>query len=229
MKTAWVDLDDTLWDFKGNSRIALAALYDQYCLEQSFGGVERWIEAYEKVNHELWDKYSRALIDKLTLMSTRFRLPLEQAGHPRAVELGARFDGEYLDLLAQCTGLVPGAIELLVRLRMAGYRTGILSNGFVEVQHRKIKNSGLAPYIDVVVLSDEIEINKPDVRLYEYAATKAGSTCPCDNLMIGDNPDTDIKGAVAAGWQAIFYNPECRELSLPGVTSVVSLDDIVEE
>lgn len=221
---AWVDLDDTLWDFKANSHIALNGLYEAYALNRFYPTSDDWIKTYERHNHHLWDLYNRAIITKDYLMQQRFRRPLVETGVPEAHELGDRFDYEYLDRLAECTQLLDGAIELLTTLRQQGWKTGILSNGFHEVQHRKIRNSGLSPYIDYVVLSDDIGVNKPDVRLYRHAEEVAGAR-PENCLMIGDNPDTDIAGAINAGWEAFYFSPSGNTCS-PSVKSFSTLHDI---
>lgn len=62
------------------------------------------------------------------------------------------------------------------------------------------------PYIDIVVLSDDIGVNKPDVRLYRHAMERTGISDPEAHLMIGDNPSTDIAGALAAGWHAMLLS-----------------------
>ncbi|MDE5635394.1 MAG: YjjG family noncanonical pyrimidine nucleotidase [Muribaculaceae bacterium] len=204
-KVVWIDLDDTLWDFKANSRVALAGLYRDYDLGRWFDGEKAWIECYERHNHALWDQYNHALISKEYLMSERFRRPLAEVGSPMTAEYGRLFDREYLDRLALCTVLIDGAIELLESLRGRGCRIGVLSNGFTEVQYRKIRNSGLEPYVDFVVLSDDIGVNKPDVRIFRHAETVCGADAT-DCIMIGDNPDTDIAGALNAGWQAIYFS-----------------------
>ncbi len=224
-KAVWIDLDDTLWDFRANSRTALAGLYNDYDLDRWFDSDETWIECYERHNHALWDRYNHAAITKEYLMAERFRRPLAEAGSSMTDEYARRFDREYLDRLAECTMLVDGAKELLTALRSRGYRTGILSNGFTEVQHRKIRNSGLEPYIDHVVLSDDIGVNKPDIRLFRHAEEVCGTDAEhC--TMIGDNPDTDIAGAVAAGWNAIYFSPAGQPH--PSAPTVRSLRDLLE-
>ena len=223
-RVAWIDLDDTLWDFKANSRIALAKLYQRYALDRFWPTAEAWIENYQRHNHYLWDLYNRAIISKDYLMQQRFRRPLVEIGSPQATELGNQFDHEYLDLLADCTQLVDGAIDLMKRFRSAGWKIGILSNGFTEVQYRKIRNSGLNPYVDFIVLSDDIGINKPDVRIYRHAEKIAGTTAErC--LMIGDNPDTDIAGAIAAGWHAIYFTPSpATDTQCPAASSLFEIN-----
>lgn len=223
LRAVWLDLDDTLWDFKANSRVALRQLYEQAGLNRWFTGVEDWIARYEQHNHALWAQYNRAEVTKDYLMAERFSRPLSDVGCTEAVELAARFDTWYLDLLAECRELVPGAVELLTWLREQGYLIGVLSNGFTQVQHRKMSNSGLSPLVDAVVLSDDIGVNKPDVRLFDYAARQLGVK-PGECLMVGDNPDTDIAGALAAGWQAIYFDRSGGEST--GVCTVDSLEKI---
>lgn len=210
VRTVWLDLDDTLIDFHTNSRRALRLLYATETLGRFYPNPESWIEAYETHNHKLWDLYSRSLITQDYLRVDRFATPLSPMWEGSREELEAysrRLDPLYLDLLASQTALVDGAVGLLRHLRDRGYTIGILSNGFSEVQHRKLRATGLSPLTDLVVLSDDIGINKPDPRLYLHAMERAGDPDPAHHIMIGDNPATDIAGARAAGWRAILLDP----------------------
>lgn len=227
----WVDLDDTIIDFRANSRAALANLYRQRRFDSLWPTVDDWIAAYERHNISLWVDYSVGIIDNATLRLERFRRPLTDAGmsDAEARKLSPGLDPQYLDLLAQEKRLIPGAPALLAKLRERGFTIGVLSNGFADVQHRKIARAGLADKIDITVLSDDIGVNKPDTRLFRYAQSR--TQWPDDasaHLMIGDNPATDIGGALKAGWQAVWFNP--RQLSdLPeGAVEAASLDDITQ-
>lgn len=227
----WVDLDDTIIDFRANSRAALANLYRQRRFDSLWPTVDDWIAAYERHNISLWVDYSVGIIDNATLRLERFRRPLTDAGmsDAEARKLSPGLDPQYLDLLAQEKRLIPGAPALLAKLRERGFTIGVLSNGFADVQHRKIARAGLADKIDITVLSDDIGVNKPDTRLFRYAQSR--TQWPDDasaHLMIGDNPATDIGGALKAGWQAVWFNP--RQLpDLPeGAVEAASLDDITQ-
>jgi putative hydrolase of the HAD superfamily len=206
-KWVWVDLDDTLWDFRANSLVALAQVYDEKELGRYFSSCQQWIDSYHVVNDMLWAQYSTGEIVQDYLRMERFRRPLSEAGcaDAEARRLSTEMDPLYLGILGTLKGTVDGAIELLEWLHSSGYKVGILSNGFKEVQYAKISTSGLDKHIDAVVLSDEIGINKPDVRIFEYAAQKVGSEA-AESVMIGDNVMTDIGGAISAGWKAIWYN-----------------------
>lgn len=222
----WVDLDDTLIDFQANSLRALEKVYHSENLSRYFASLQEWKDRYRYYNHKLWQEYSAGRTDRSTLKMERFRLPLVEAGesHENATIISERLDKVYLDLLAQEKQLVPGAVELLGRIREAGLTVGVLSNGFVEVQHRKIASAGLIDLIDIIVLSDDIGVNKPDIRLYEHAMKMSGISDRSKHIMIGDNPDTDIAGALAAGWQAIHFCPDPTVGTAQNCCSIENLD-----
>ena len=211
ISTVWLDLDDTLIDFRTNSHLALVKLWqDEKPLQRYFSDAQRWVERYEMHNIALWAQYSAGDVTREYLRMQRFLLPFAEADMPQeeAEPLARRYDTLYLDYLAREKELIPGAIELLKFLRDRGVKIGCLSNGFKEVQFRKIRNAGLEPWIDLVVLSDDIDVNKPDVRIFQYAMERAGDKAPYHHLMIGDNPQTDIAGAVSAGWRSVWYHRE---------------------
>ncbi len=227
----WMDLDDTLIDFRKNSRIALTKLYDGEGLAAWYPDAESWIEAYEKVNKPLWKEYSSGIITMAKLRLDRFLVPLLSGGmdEDEALNRAVRYDTYYLDLLAMEKSTVPYAHEVLRDLRSKGYRLGVLSNGFAEVQYRKLSSSGLSGLVDLVVLSDDIGVPKPDPRLYIYAMDKSGCPEPSAHLMVGDNPDTDIRGALGVGWQGIYFDREGKAISAQAatITSLVQLTGLL--
>lgn len=223
----WLDLDDTLQDFHANSHQALLRLYEAEQLHRWHSSAEAWVECYMRHNATLWEQYNVAAITKDQLRHQRFSLPLIESGCPSATAdtLSPKLDITYLDFLAQGRIMIPGAVELLRHLKSKGYRIGILSNGFKEVQYRKIKTAEIERYIDCIVLSDDIGINKPDRRIYDHALSKTGGI-PQRTIMIGDNPATDIDGAIRAGWHAIHFNRDGASTPHPTATVVTSLQKI---
>lgn len=227
----WVDLDDTIWDFKTNSWEALAHVYEYANLEKVFGNVDTWRTIYQDNNHQLWLLYNAGKITKEYLMMERFRKILVDVGYDNdlAEKMSLQLSDVYLDKLASLKTLVPGARQILDYLKCRGYSIGVISNGFYEVQHRKMVSAGIIDYFDAVVLSDDIGVNKPDRRIFDYALQKS-ETEACRTLIIGDNPDTDIVGAVNAGWHAIYFNRdgEGKSLDVDGVIEIINLFKIQE-
>lgn len=233
IECVWLDLDDTLIDFKTNAHTVLIKLFKNFDLGRWWADADTWSARYEHFNIGLWDDYARGTITREKLRADRFLLPFLEAGADvdTATDFSRRFDTLYLDYLAQEKELMPGAIELLDSLKAQGFKIGTLSNGFKEVQHRKIERAGLTSYFDFVVLSDDIGVNKPDRRIFDYAASVASTSEGSHNLMIGDNPSTDISGALNAGWHAIWLDsPRCNQKETPtppGSVRVNSNFDII--
>ncbi|MDE6266363.1 MAG: YjjG family noncanonical pyrimidine nucleotidase [Muribaculaceae bacterium] len=225
IKWVWVDLDDTLWDFERNSLESLKKLYSHYRLQDYFSSPEEFCDKYLEVNHALWADYNVGKITRDYLMRERFSRPLSQAGYPLTDSTWKEFSDYYLDRLGECTLTVEGAHDLLRRLRARGFRIGIISNGFKEVQYRKLQSAGLTELIDCVTLSDEIGVNKPDRRLFDHALSKAGATA-AESIIVGDNPATDVQGGLNAGWEVIYFNRNGAHAPVPGVATVTSLNEI---
>lgn len=230
IKWLWFDLDDTLIDFTTNSRMALVETFHYAKLDRWFSDQYCWIRCYEKHNHALWDAAARGEITSTFLKAERFRRPLVEAGMPKheAYMISDDLSRLYLNFLANEKELVPGAVEALSAVRRSGTKVGILSNGFSCVQGRKIERAGLTGYIDRVVLSDDIDIMKPDVRLYKYAMETVGVQDPSQHIMIGDNINTDIKGALDAGWTAFFLQPRHGKPRVDVPDGVVSVDSLFQ-
>ncbi len=229
IKFVWLDLDDTLWDFAGNSLDSLASIYHKHHLDRFFSDVDDWKKCYQRHNHALWELYNTGEVSREFLQRERFMRPLLEAGatSEEANRLTPLLHYDYLDVLGRHSTLVPYARELLECLKDRGYGIGIISNGFKEVQFRKLESSGIADMIDCVVLSDEIEVNKPDRRLFDYAVAKAGTSAD-ESLIVGDNPATDIAGGAAAGWQTIYFNRDGQGVNSPHADAeVTSLRDVV--
>lgn len=206
-KTLFIDLDDTIWDFRANSVQALRQVYGEFSLEREFADYEQFRSLYMKANHELWEEYHHNRVTKDFLIVERFARPFRQAGSALGGDMSfiMSLNDRYLDVLAWQKLLVPGAVDLLDYLTDKGYPLYILSNGFAEVQSRKLQAGGIARYFKRLVLSDEIGITKPDRRLFDYALQVVGGTA-ADTVIVGDNYDADILGAMNAGWRAIYFN-----------------------
>ncbi len=225
----WIDLDDTIWDFRQNSWNSLELVYRDAQLDKAFACVDDWRSAYLQNNHRLWILYNAGSITKDFLMMERFRVVLVDAGYSDsdARRLSSQLSDMYLDRLARMELLVEGARELLDYLKTKNYKLGIISNGFREVQYRKMQSSNISNYFDAIVLSDDIGVNKPDKRIFDYAVGIAG-TSASKSLIIGDNPNADISGALNAGWHAIYFNQNSinKDPAPPGAIEVTKLKAI---
>ena len=224
--TVFVDIDDTLWWFTENSKLALRHTFDAFDIS-SVCTYERFKEVYLKKNLELWNLYHHGLIDKDFLVNERFRFTLKECGYKGDVEKMCHLlDEEYLRFLALQPTTIPGARQLLEYLVAKGYDVNTLSNGFQGTQQQKLISGGLSDLIHRNVLSDDCGITKPQRGIFDYALEQCGAEA-ATTVMIGDNPDADIKGAHDAGWRTIYFNIRSLE-PIEGTADAVvtSLDEI---
>ncbi|MCM1489994.1 MAG: YjjG family noncanonical pyrimidine nucleotidase [Muribaculum sp.] len=208
MDIKWIffDLDDTLFNFSKASLISLRKLWEEEAeIRNMYDSAESFIDEYHIHNSRMWELHESGKITSEFLKAERFRLTIAPDRNDEEIILTSRtFNDRYLHLLGECNEACEGAEEILKRLSKR-YLIGVLTNGFTEVQYRKLRSTGLDRYIQRVVISDEIGVQKPDARLFRYAERETGATMETA-LMIGDNPKNDIQGALDAGWKAIYYD-----------------------
>ena len=202
----FIDFDDTLYDTHGNSVIALRELFDALHLEQWFPDAQVFYDRYWEANIDLWTRYSRGEITRDYLIVERFRRPLSYGDGLEPTEQYCLDASDlFLDLCSSKPGLVEGARELLDYLKAQGYRLHMCSNGFHEVQYKKLRSCGLDHHFDTIVLSEDAGVNKPSPLFFDYAIQKTGAQ-KATTLMIGDNFQTDILGAKRYGLDTAYFN-----------------------
>lgn len=201
----FIDFDDTIYDTRGNAVLALHELYAEFHLERFFDAYEEFSGYYWEANRRLWAQYARGEIARDELIIQRFMEPLSRGRncHPSVGEV-LRISDFFLEACSVKPGLVDGAVELLESLSR-NFRLHVASNGFHEVQYRKMKSAGVEHYFDTVILSEDAGANKPQKRFFDYAFRQTGAT-PATTMMLGDNIDTDIVGARNAGIRQIYFN-----------------------
>lgn len=205
-KDLFIDFDDTLYDTHGNAVIALAETFEAFRLDRYFDDPQTFYDAYWTANIDLWTRYSHGEITRDYLIVERFRRPLSvgsglEVNEKYCLEMSDRF----LDFCSSKPGVVEGAHELMDHLRRRGYRMHMTSNGFHEVQYKKLAACGLRDYFDTIILSEDAGVNKPSPQYFDYALRQSGAMRE-STLMIGDNLQTDILGALNAGIDALLFN-----------------------
>jgi putative hydrolase of the HAD superfamily len=149
--------------------------------------------------------YNNKKITKDELRKRRFHETFLEFGYDN-FDLSYFVSESYIKLSPYGTVLKKGARELLETLSV-NYKLHVITNGFKEVQHIKLKQCDLQKYFDNIIISEDIGHNKPNLEIFKEAE-RQGNTTKEACLMIGDNFEADIIGAKNAGWQAIWYNPQ---------------------
>ncbi len=199
------DLDHTLWDFDANAREALQDLYHQLDLNQAIGvPFEQFFSAYLIHNATLWDRYHKGFISSEDLKWKRMwrtLLDFKIADEQLAKSMSASF----LEILPIKKLVFDYTFEILEYLQAKDYKLHLITNGFEKTQWSKLNNSGLDKYFTHVITSEASNAVKPAKEIFEYAIKKADTTIK-ESIMIGDNLDADIQGAINAGMDNIFVN-----------------------
>jgi putative hydrolase of the HAD superfamily len=204
VKHIFFDLDNTLWDFEKNSREALLHLFSEHAIDEHCQtDFDTFVAIYEVINHELWDLYSAKKTTKEELRYQRFYKTFLHFNYDN-LALAHHWADDYLKISPYKTHLIEGAVEVLTHLK-GNYQLHIITNGFKEVQHIKLDQSKLKSYFDHIIISEEHGFNKPDRRIFDLAQSlTAAESGSC--VMIGDNYDADIIGALNAQWKAIYLS-----------------------
>lgn len=203
-KSLFFDLDDTLWAFSDNAADTFREMYDRFGYGRYFRSFGHFYGLYQEQNHKLWKDYADGRVTKDELNRRRFLYPLQAVGVDDAA-LAQRFAEGFFAVIPTKSRLVPGAKEVLDYL-CGRYRLYILSNGFRELQLRKMQSAGIDGYFRKVVLSEDIGVLKPWPPIFHFALSATQSQLG-ESLMIGDSWDNDVAGARGVGMHQVFYDP----------------------
>jgi len=201
VKDIFFDLDHTLWDFDKNSKLAYKRVFKQFEIDIEF---ERFIKIYEPINLEYWKKYREERVTKEVLRRGRLIDSFKMFNKKYTTLTIDELADAYIEELPLDNHLFDGALDILDYLTEK-YQLHIITNGFEEVQYKKLKNSGIFHYFSTVTTSEEVGLKKPNPIVFLKALEKA-STNPNDSVMIGDSFEADILGAKNIGMETIFFN-----------------------
>jgi 5'-nucleotidase len=204
MAYQWIlfDLDDTLFDFPAAEALDAALAHYSVTLTAEM------LADYQALNKALWEQYSAGQIDVQTLKQARFRELAPRLG-VSALELNQTFLQAILQKSQPLTGVAQTLRQLQGKVGM-----GIITNGFADIQHARLNQSGLADCFDFILVSEELGVNKPDPRIFEAALARMTDVKAADVLMVGDNPQTDVAGAAGVGMATCWFNIRGEQLSV---------------
>ncbi|RYY90943.1 MAG: noncanonical pyrimidine nucleotidase, YjjG family [Chitinophagaceae bacterium] len=199
------DLDHTLWDFDANARATLEQLHlDLHLPDRGIHDFDHFYQCYIGHNEKLWDRYRKGYIKQEELRLKRMWLTLldfQVADEALSRELSDLF----LQLMPTRTLIFPDTVEVLDYLQGKGYGLHMITNGFEQIQHTKLRVSGLSHYFQNIVTSEGSNSLKPQPEIFYYALEKAGASVE-ESLMIGDNLEVDIEGAHGVGMDGVHVN-----------------------
>jgi len=224
IKHVFFDLDHTLWDFDKNSELALRQLFQDEKITCDF---DVFHDHYLVINHAYWKRIEKDEVSKEELKYNRFKDAFVAIDYAVSSELIKIIGDEYLNYLAEQTLLFDNAIAVLEEFKTK-YTLHIISNGFQEIQHYKIEKSGLLPYFKTIVNAETVGVKKPNPKIYHYALDLAGAK-PEESIMIGDNLDADVYGALAVGLDAVFFNYKHQKVpvNIKAINTLIELKEFL--
>lgn len=195
------DLDHTLWDFDRNSELAFADIFKNRKIEVP---IAKFLKTYMPINLKYWRMYRNNTVSKEELRFQRLRESFEILKYRIDDEMIDILADDYVEYLPKYNFLLDGSLNLLDYLQKK-YDLHIITNGFEEVQHKKLYNSGIAQYFKSITTSEEVGVKKPDPKIFHKALEKSGAKIK-NSVMVGDSIEADVLGAQNIGMRAIYFN-----------------------
>ena len=225
-KSLFFDLDDTLWAFSVNARDTFEEMYFKFGLDAYFDSFSHFFSLYQERNAELWLAYGNGQITKEELNRQRFLYPLEMVGADDPA-LAKKYSDGFFSVISTKSKLMPHVKEVLDYLSPR-YNLYILSNGFRELQSRKMHSAGIDSYFRRIILSEDLGLLKPASQLFYFALSATQSELN-KSLMIGDSWEADIIGANGIGMHQAYYNISGRtDLSFKPTYLLHDLRELME-
>lgn len=222
------DLDHTLWDFETNSRLTMEDVFTELGVSAKINApFEDFFTQYSHHNKLLWERYQKGFIGVEELKWKRmWRTLLDfKIGDEN---LSKEMSKKFLEILPTKKKVFPHTQEILKYLKEKNYELHLITNGFEKTQWSKLKHSDIDHYFTHVVTSENSNSMKPSREIFEYALNLAGAKTT-HSIMIGDNLEADIRGAMNAGLDTVFVNhieEEANIASTYEVRNLIELENI---
>ena len=201
IKHVFFDLDHTLWDFDKNSALTFEKIFKLNNLDID---LDSFLKVYVPINLQYWKLYREEKIDKKSLKFARLNDAFKALDLEVSARIVHKLSDDYITYLSTFNHLFPDTIALLEYLQPK-YTLHIITNGFKEVQHGKLNQSHIDHYFQTVTNSEMVGVKKPNPKIFKHALHMAKATAE-ESLMIGDNLEADIMGALNFGMDAICFN-----------------------
>ena len=201
IKNIFFDLDHTLWDFDKNSDLTFFKILQKNNIKID---VNKFLFEYHPINRKYWDMYRENRVSKSDLRFFRLSDTFNKLNYKVDDDIINKLAIDYIEHLSDFNNLIPDTYLVLEELKLK-YNMHIITNGFKEVQRRKLEKSKLIHYFKTVTISEDVGVKKPDKLIFEHAIFSAKAKIE-NSIMIGDNYHADILGASALGMRAIYFN-----------------------
>ncbi|HKJ48427.1 MAG TPA: YjjG family noncanonical pyrimidine nucleotidase [Christiangramia sp.] len=192
------DLDHTLWDFDKNSELAFREVFEKQNIRLN---VDDFLQVYKPINFKYWELYRNNSVSKEALRYGRLKESFNALQFETVDTTINLIADDYIEYLPKNNHLLEGGMEILNILKDR-YKLHIITNGFEEVQQKKMMGSGIHEFFETITTSEEAGVKKPHPQIFQVAIDKSGAEI-AKSVMIGDNLEADIIGAHQFGLKVI--------------------------
>ncbi|TJY37163.1 YjjG family noncanonical pyrimidine nucleotidase [Pontimicrobium aquaticum] len=213
------DLDHTLWDFDKNSGLTFKKIFQINGIDTN---LKEFLEVYEPINFHYWKLYREEKIEKSKLRFGRLHDAFTELNITVKPSMIYKLSEDYITHLCTFNHLFDDAIEILEYLK-SKYQLHIITNGFKEVQHGKLNNANIDHYFKTVTNSEMVGVKKPNPKIFNHALNIAKASTS-NSIMIGDNLEADVQGALDVGLEAICFNYHKEKLN----GTIKHIDNLIE-
>lgn len=203
------DLDHTLWDFDKNSGLTFGKIFKLNNIEID---LQEFLSHYEPINLKYWKLYREEKIEKPALRFGRLYDAFSAINITVKDDVIHQLSKDYIAHLSSFNHLFKNTFEILDYLKTS-YNLHIITNGFREVQYKKMTNSKINQYFKTVTNSESVGVKKPNPEIFNHAL-KVANVNVDRTVMIGDNYEADILGAINVGMDAIYFSPHNNHTDL---------------
>lgn len=200
------DADQTLFDFEKSEKFALEKTIEKLGFTYN---EQDHLRIYHEVNKKIWKEFELGEITQEELKVERFNRFKDMISWDFKPSLFADY---YMEFLSDASFIYDDAFAIVEHLS-ENHRLAIITNGLTRVQTKRIKGSVIAKYFEEIVISEEVQISKPNPEIFAYTLKKLGQDSKESVLMVGDSLTSDIMGGNIFGVDTCWFNPENMEKS----------------
>ena len=195
------DADDTLYDYSKAEIYALKNLFKDIGIDYN----EIYQEIYNEINKKIWEDFEKGLISQKDLKNERFKILFDKLNFKSLDFKNINFGEIYQEHLSNADFLFEESLDIIKKLHKK-YRLAIITNGLLKVQEKRIRKNEIAKYFEEIVISDEVNMRKPNKDIFDYTLNKMQVEDRTKVLMIGDSLTSDILGGINSGIDTCFIN-----------------------
>lgn len=214
------DADETLFDFRKSEKYAFENSMHEFNLSYN---EDYHLKIYSDINTKIWKEFEEGSISQEMLKVERFKRLSNKLGiYFNEVD----FAKAYMNHLSDASFLYNESVQLIEDISKK-HKLAIITNGLKEVQNKRVGKSIISNYFEMIAISEELQVAKPDPRIFEITLNSINHTDKSKVLMVGDSLNSDIQGGINFGIDTCWYNPT-KSANKSKITPTYEIDCLMD-